>query len=109
MIVMMMKKIVMMKAILMMMMMKVILMMKMIVLTVIMLVMLLQVNMKTLTVAMSGAVAAVAHVDGPHLHVASTGDCTAVIGSLSETDTWLANKLTTEHNSDNQREVRKGK
>jgi len=66
-----------------------------------------QVNMKTLTVAMSGAVAAVAHVDGPHLHVASTGDCTAVIGSLSETDTWLANKLTTEHNSDNQREVRR--
>ena len=27
------------------------------------------------------------------------GDCTAVIGSLSETDTWLAKKLTVEHNS----------
>jgi hypothetical protein len=30
--------------------------------------------MKTLTVAMSGCVAVVAHVDGPNLHVASTGE-----------------------------------
>jgi pyruvate dehydrogenase phosphatase len=45
-------------------------------------------NMKTLTVAMSGSVAVVAHIDGPMLHVASTGDCTAVLGSLSENDTW---------------------
>jgi len=65
------------------------------------------VNMKTLTVAMSGAVSVVAHVDGPHLHVASTGDCTAVIGSLSETETWIANKLTLEHNSDNNKEVKR--
>lgn len=64
-------------------------------------------NMKTLTVAMSGCVAAVAHIDGPHLNVASTGDCTAVVGSLSETDTWLAKKLTVEHNSDNQKEVKR--
>jgi len=63
------------------------------------------VNMKTLTVAMSGCVAVVTHIDGPDLHVASTGDCTAVIGSLSETETWLAKKLTNEHNSDNQKEV----
>ena len=33
------------------------------------------------------------------------GDCTAVIGSLSESDTWIAKKLTVEHNSDNQKEV----
>ena len=33
------------------------------------------------------------------------GDCTAVIGSLSETGTWIAKKLTTEHNSDNVQEV----
>lgn len=65
------------------------------------------VNMKTLTVAMSGCVACVAHVDGPNLHVASTGDCTAVIGSLSDTDTWVAKKLTHEHNSDNQNEVKR--
>ena len=45
-------------------------------------------NMKTLTVAMSGSVAVVAHIDGPMLHVASTGDFTAVLGSLSENDTW---------------------
>jgi len=65
------------------------------------------VNMKTVTVAMSGCVAAVAHIEGPHLSVASTGDCTAVVGSLSETDTWIAKKLTQEHNSDNQKEVKR--
>jgi pyruvate dehydrogenase phosphatase len=65
------------------------------------------VNMKTLTVAMSGCVAVVTHIDGPHLHVASTGDCTAVVGSLSETGTWIAKKLTTEHNSDNVQEVKR--
>jgi len=65
------------------------------------------VNMKTVTVAMSGCVAAVAHIEGPHLSVASTGDCTAVVGSLSDTDTWIAKKLTLEHNSDNQKEVKR--
>jgi len=65
------------------------------------------VNMKTVTVAMSGCVAAVAHIEGPHLSVASTGDCTAVVGSLSDTDTWIAKKLTQEHNSDNQKEVKR--
>lgn len=48
---------------------------------------LLQLNEKdaarTLAVAMSGAVAAVAHIDGPHLHVAGVGDCQAVLGVLS--------------------------
>lgn len=48
---------------------------------------LLQLNRKdaarTLAVAMSGAVAAVAHIDGPHLHVAGVGDCRAVLGVLS--------------------------
>ncbi|KAK2575674.1 hypothetical protein KPH14_012066 [Odynerus spinipes] len=38
---------------------------------------------RTLTVALSGAVAAVAHIDGPHLHVANVGDCQAVLGVLS--------------------------
>ena len=37
-------------------------------------------NMKTLSVAMSGAVSCVAHIDGPHLHVANVGDCCAVLG-----------------------------
>ncbi|CAG9862761.1 unnamed protein product [Phyllotreta striolata] len=58
-----------------------------------------RVNLKTMSVAMSGAVVCLAHVDGPHLHVANVGDCSAVLGSLSETDTWLANKLNTEHNA----------
>lgn len=38
---------------------------------------------KTLAVAMSGAVAVVAHFCGPHLHVAGCGDCQAVLGVLS--------------------------
>ncbi|XP_046390415.1 pyruvate dehydrogenase [acetyl-transferring]-phosphatase 1, mitochondrial [Ischnura elegans] len=63
------------------------------------------VNSKTLGVAMSGAVACVAHVDGPHLHIANVGDCQAVLGVLSELNTWTAKKLTTEHNSDNRPEV----
>lgn len=37
-------------------------------------------NMKTLSVAMSGTVACVAHIDGPHLHLAHVGDCSAVLG-----------------------------
>ncbi|KAJ8954065.1 hypothetical protein NQ318_004370 [Aromia moschata] len=62
-------------------------------------------NLKTMSVAMSGAVACVAHIDGPHLHVASVGDSCAVLGTLSETNSWLATKLTNEHNSYNQSEV----
>lgn len=59
---------------------------------------------RTLAVAMSGAVAAVAHIDGPHLHVAGVGDCKAVLGVLSD-DGWSANMLTVEHNADNRTEV----
>ena len=65
------------------------------------------VQMKTLTVALSGAVAVVAHIDSNILHVASTGDCTAVFGTLSENDTWIPTKLTNEHNSDNKTEVKR--
>ena len=60
---------------------------------------------RTLAVAMSGAVAAVAHIDGPHLHVAGVGDCQAVLGVLSEDDGWSAKLMTVEHNSDNLVEV----
>ncbi|XP_050315426.1 pyruvate dehydrogenase [acetyl-transferring]-phosphatase 1, mitochondrial-like, partial [Anthonomus grandis grandis] len=38
-----------------------------------------KINVKTLSVAMSGAVSCVAHIDGPHLHVANVGDCCAVL------------------------------
>lgn len=64
-----------------------------------------KVNMKTLSVALSGAVACVAHIDGPHLHVASVGDCQCVLGVLSDVNTWIAKKMTTEHNVDNREEV----
>ncbi|XP_043248958.1 pyruvate dehydrogenase [acetyl-transferring]-phosphatase 1, mitochondrial [Colletes gigas] len=60
---------------------------------------------KTLAVAMSGAVAAVAHIDGPHLHVAGVGDCQAVLGILSEDDGWSAKLMTVEHNANNRVEV----
>ncbi|XP_046669028.1 pyruvate dehydrogenase [acetyl-transferring]-phosphatase 1, mitochondrial [Homalodisca vitripennis] len=64
-----------------------------------------KVNLKTLSVSMAGSVACVAHIDGPHLHVASVGDCQAVLGVLSDTDTWTAKKISIEHNTDNQVEV----
>uniref|UniRef100_A0A1B0EZ11 Uncharacterized protein n=1 Tax=Phlebotomus papatasi TaxID=29031 RepID=A0A1B0EZ11_PHLPP len=41
-------------------------------------------SVRTLAVAMSGAVACVAHVDGCHLHVAGIGDCGAVLGSVND-------------------------
>lgn len=64
-----------------------------------------EIDLKTLYVAMSGAVGCVAHIDGTHLHVANIGDCQAVLGVLTEENTWLAKKLTTEHNADNICEV----
>nr|XP_023015402.1 pyruvate dehydrogenase [acetyl-transferring]-phosphatase 1, mitochondrial [Leptinotarsa decemlineata] len=63
------------------------------------------INFKTMSVAMSGAVVCVAHIDGGDLHVANVGDCCAVLGTLSETNSWQVNKLTIEHNSYNQSEV----
>ncbi|CAB3364761.1 Hypothetical predicted protein [Cloeon dipterum] len=59
----------------------------------------------TLTVAAAGAVACVSYIAGAHLHVASTGDCQAVLGSVTENNRWTATKLTEEHNSDNAAEV----
>ncbi|RZC41140.1 PP2C domain containing protein, partial [Asbolus verrucosus] len=41
-----------------------------------------KINMKTLSVAMSGSVACVAHIDGAHLHIAHVGDCSAVLGKV---------------------------
>jgi len=66
-----------------------------------------EVGLMTSTVALSGAVAVIAHIDGPMLHIASCGDCVAVLGSLSENDTWVAKKLTTDHNTDNQAEIKR--
>lgn len=62
---------------------------------------------RTLSVAMSGSVACVAHIDQNQLHVASTGDCVAVLGSVNDTGQWVAKKMTQEHNTENQAEVRR--
>lgn len=62
---------------------------------------------QTLSVALSGSVAIVAHIDKNHLHVASTGDCQAVLGSINENGDWSAKKMTEEHNAENMAEVRR--
>ncbi|XP_067639965.1 pyruvate dehydrogenase [acetyl-transferring]-phosphatase 1, mitochondrial isoform X2 [Eurosta solidaginis] len=65
-------------------------------------------NMRTMAVAMSGAVACVAHVDHLNLHVASTGDCGAVLGiQCPETGQWQSKKLNHEHNAENLKEVQR--
>lgn len=62
---------------------------------------------QTLSVALSGSVGIVAHVDKNHLHVAATGDCQAVLGSISEDGHWVAKKLNIEHNAENIGEVKR--
>ncbi|CAG9138246.1 hypothetical protein JYU34_000466 [Plutella xylostella] len=65
------------------------------------------VNPKTLSVALSGAVVCVTHIDGPHLHVANVGDCNAVIGTMTEDNHWIAKKITKEHNAENIDELKR--
>lgn len=60
---------------------------------------------RTLSVALSGSCAVVAHVIDSNLSVASLGDCVAVLGSLADTGQWMSTKLTNEHNVDNNQEV----
>lgn len=62
-------------------------------------------NPKTLSVAMSGAVACVTYIEGPDLYVANVGDCNAVLGILTEDNEWNAKKITKEHNADNFEEL----
>lgn len=62
---------------------------------------------QTLNIALSGAVAVVAHIDKNHLHVANSGDAQAVLGSINENGVWSAKKLTEEHNAENMAEVRR--
>ncbi|XP_026760695.1 pyruvate dehydrogenase [acetyl-transferring]-phosphatase 1, mitochondrial [Galleria mellonella] len=62
---------------------------------------------KTLSVALSGAVACVSHIDGPHLYVANVGDCNAVLGTMNEDNAWIAKKITKEHNSENFDELKR--
>ena len=61
---------------------------------------------KTLSIAEAGAVGCVAHIDGEHLHVASTGDCQAVLGVRGQGETtWVGMPLSEPHNSENLSEV----
>lgn len=62
-------------------------------------------DQELLNVALSGSCAVVAHVDGPHLHVSNTGDCRAVLGSLSESGEWTATQLSLPHTAENRSEV----
>nr|XP_016923205.1 pyruvate dehydrogenase [acetyl-transferring]-phosphatase 1, mitochondrial [Drosophila suzukii] len=65
-------------------------------------------DVRTMTVALSGAVACLVHIEGLQLHVASTGDCGAVLGVLDpQTQQWQPKKLNVEHNTDNMSEVRR--
>ncbi|KAH8238317.1 hypothetical protein KR032_003645 [Drosophila birchii] len=65
-------------------------------------------DVRTMSVALSGAVACLVHLEGLQLHVASTGDCGAVLGVLDpQTQQWQPKKLNTEHNADNMSEVRR--
>ncbi|NXU48668.1 PDP2 phosphatase, partial [Turnix velox] len=60
-----------------------------------------------LQVAFSGATACVAHIDGVHLHVASAGDCRAILGVQEEDGTWSTLPLTRDHNAFDEFEIRR--
>ncbi|XP_017142089.1 pyruvate dehydrogenase [acetyl-transferring]-phosphatase 1, mitochondrial [Drosophila miranda] len=66
------------------------------------------IDVRTMGVALSGAVACLVHLEGLQLHVASTGDCGAVLGVLDpQTNQWQPKKLNIEHNADNMAEVKR--
>ncbi|XP_034671757.1 pyruvate dehydrogenase [acetyl-transferring]-phosphatase 1, mitochondrial [Drosophila subobscura] len=66
------------------------------------------IDVRTMGVALSGAVACLVHLEGLQLHVASTGDCGAVLGVLDpQTNQWHPKKLNVEHNVDNMAEVKR--
>lgn len=65
------------------------------------------VSQRSLSVALSGAVACVTHIDGPHLYVANVGDCNAVLGTMADENEWIAKKITKEHNAENYDELKR--
>ncbi|XP_015906530.1 pyruvate dehydrogenase [acetyl-transferring]-phosphatase 1, mitochondrial [Parasteatoda tepidariorum] len=64
-------------------------------------------NIDLLALAIMGACACVAHIDGSHLHLATSGDCRAVLGILSDANKWICKPLGSEHNTDNVEEMRR--
>lgn len=65
----------------------------------------LSLNLETLSLALSGACATVAYVDGTDLYIANSGDCKAVVGQQVDEESWIAIPLTNEHTADNASEV----
>lgn len=61
----------------------------------------------SLVYAVTGSCACIAHIDGTHLHIASAGDCKAVLGILSDDNSWRTKALSYEHNADNINELRR--
>lgn len=64
-------------------------------------------DQRTMSVVMSGAVASAVYINGPDVYVGNTGDCSAVLGSITEAGRWRATKLSTEHTAHNMSEVRR--
>ncbi|XP_054710090.1 pyruvate dehydrogenase [acetyl-transferring]-phosphatase 1, mitochondrial-like [Uloborus diversus] len=64
-------------------------------------------DMDLLAMAIMGACACVAHIDGSHLHIATSGDCRAVLGIMSDANKWICKPLCLEHNTDNVDEMRR--
>lgn len=62
-------------------------------------------NLETLSLALSGACATVAYVDGTNLYVANSGDCKAVIGHQVDEDSWKPIPMSTEHTAENKSEI----
>lgn len=62
--------------------------------------------MSDFLIALIGAVACVALVENCDLYIASTGDCSAVLGSqCASTGRWSTKQLNQEHNTENVKEV----
>jgi len=55
----------------------------------------------------AGSCAVAAHIDGPHLHVANTGDCGAVLGIQEDDGSWTAKVMSVTHSTDNKTERRR--
>ena len=65
----------------------------------------LNLNLETLSLALSGSCATVAYLDGTQLFVANSGDCKAVIGHQVDEDTWKPIAVSTDHTAENKGEV----
>ncbi|XP_013407429.1 pyruvate dehydrogenase [acetyl-transferring]-phosphatase 1, mitochondrial-like [Lingula anatina] len=63
------------------------------------------INSQLLNIALAGSCAIVAHVNGPHLHVANSGDCKAILGRMSSGGNIKFIPLSNDHSANNPKEV----